>query len=296
MFYLFFLFTHSALISYLKGSAVKISPSQFPDLYKQLEFCCRKLNITEIPETFILHADGAFNAFATRFLGRNFVVLFSDVVDALNDNKNALNFYIGHELGHIHRSHLLWAPVLFPAMLFPLLGAAYSRAREYTCDNYGYVCCPSPQDAIHGLAALSAGAKRWKDLNIQSYVSQSEVTGGFWMSFNELIADYPWLVKRMARIVAMSKHQSFTPPSRSFFAWVFALLVPRTGIGAGAGAMLSLVLVAVAIIGILAAIAIPQFEAYRQMAMENMEPDTEVYEIAPDDEQYSTPESWYELE
>lgn len=35
---------------------------------------------------------GAFNAFATRFFGRDFLVLYSDVVDALEDNPDALNF------------------------------------------------------------------------------------------------------------------------------------------------------------------------------------------------------------
>lgn len=271
---------------------MKLSPKQFPDLYEQLTYCCKKLNITEIPETYILHADGAFNAFATRFLGRNFVVLFSDVVDALHDNKNALNFYIGHELGHIHRKHLLWAPVLFPAMLLPLLGAAYSRSREYTCDNYGYACCPSPQDAIYGLAALSAGGKRWKNLDIQSYISQAEITGGFWMSFNELIADYPWLVKRMARIVAMSKGVSASVPSRNAFAWFFALFVPRMGTGASAGG----ILIVVAIIGILAAIAVPQFAAYQQQAQESVTSDDEYFEVDPSIEHFSVPNSGYEFE
>lgn len=162
IFYIFYLFAHSALISYLKGTAVKVTPEQFPDIYAQLKHCCDKLEITEIPETYLMHADGAFNAFATRFLGRNFLVLFSDVVDTLQDNLNSLNFYIGHELGHVHRKHLLWSPILFPAMLLPLIGAAYSRAREYTCDNYGFICCPNPKDAIFALAPLAAGANRWK--------------------------------------------------------------------------------------------------------------------------------------
>ncbi|WP_136805877.1 M48 family metalloprotease [Desulfosediminicola flagellatus] len=85
------------MISYLKGTAVKVTPEHFPDIYAQLKHCCEKIKITEIPETYLMLADGAFNAFTTRFLGRNFMVLFSDVVDTLQDNPNSLFFYIGHE-------------------------------------------------------------------------------------------------------------------------------------------------------------------------------------------------------
>ncbi|MES9966408.1 MAG: M48 family metallopeptidase, partial [Sedimenticola sp.] len=138
--YLFFLFAQSAFISYLKGTGVKISEEQFPDLHNRLVSCCEKVGVEEIPEAYILRTD-FFNALATRFLGRHFVVLFSDVIDALEDQPGAINFYLGHELGHIHRKHLLWGPVLMPASVLPVIGTALRRAEEYTCDRYGVACC-----------------------------------------------------------------------------------------------------------------------------------------------------------
>lgn len=263
MIYVFYLFAHSALISYIKGTGIRISPEQFPDIYTQLESCCEKLQITTIPETYILHADGAFNAFATRFLSRNFIVLFSDVVDALKDNPAALSFYIGHELGHIHRKHLVWGPILFPGAILPLIGAAYSRAREYTCDNYGFACCEDPKSAVAGLVVLASGPQRWKSIKVNKYVEQTQETGGFWMSYNELIADYPWLVKRTARIFAKATGKPVPAPRRHGFAWFLACFTPRTMAGTGAGS----ILIIVAIIGMMAAIAIPQFMAYRNRAM-----------------------------
>ena len=153
---LIYLFAQSAFISYLKGTAVRITPGQFPDLHQRVVQACTKLGMEKIPEAYLLHGNGIFNAFATRFLGRNFIALYSDIVDALASRPDALDFYIGHELGHIHRRHLVWAPLLWPARILPLLGAAYSRAREYTCDLYGLACCKDPQDACYGLAALAA--------------------------------------------------------------------------------------------------------------------------------------------
>ncbi|HSD65643.1 MAG TPA: M48 family metallopeptidase [Vicinamibacteria bacterium] len=266
LFFVFYLFAQSALIAHIKGTAVRITPQQFPDLHERLAGCCRRLGIDAVPETYLLHGDGAFNAFATRFLGVNFVVLLSDVVDALESRPGAISFYLGHELAHIHRRHLVWRPVLLPAGILPLLGAAYHRAREATCDNYGAACCDDPQDAAVGLCALAAGGKRWQTMSLPDYVAQARETSGFWMSFNELISDYPWLVKRVARVTARAQGRPADVPARNPLAYLFALFVPRTGAGGGGG-LVSLLLV-VAVIGIIAAIAIPSLLRARISANE----------------------------
>lgn len=188
-FFVFYLFAQSALIAYLRGSAVLISPAQMPDLHERIVRACRVLNVDQQPEAYLLHGNGIFNAFATRFLGRNFIVLLSDIVDALESQPAAVDFYIGHELGHIKRKHMAWTPFLAPALILPWLGAAYSRAREYTCDRHGLACCERPNDALRGMAALSAGHERWKTVDLAHFTEQAQRSGGFWMSFHELVAD-----------------------------------------------------------------------------------------------------------
>jgi len=258
-FFVFYLFAQAGFISYLKGTAVEITPEQFPDLHKQISDSSQKLQLPKVPEAYLLHADGAFNALATRFLGRNFIVLFSDVVDALEAHPDALNFYIGHEIGHIKRNHLLWGPVVAPAAILPLLGAAYSRSREYTCDRHGLAACHDPASATLGLAALAAGGNRWRTVNIDRYVLQARDSSGFWMSLHELISDYPWLTKRVAAIQTLAKGNEPKQPGRHPIAWLLALFVPRLGVGGGAGSGI----VTIAVIGILAAIAIPAYQEYQ---------------------------------
>ena len=259
LFYLLFifigyLFAHSALIAWIRGNGVRITAQQFPDLYKRYLHCCTTLGMKDMPEAYLLNGQGTLNAFATKFLGRYFVVLYSNVVDAMMDKPEAINFYMGHELAHIHRKHLSWGPFIWPASILPLIGAGYSRAREYTCDAFGRACCSDAAPAVQGLVALAAGEKRWAVLNVPAYLEQARDTGGFWMSFHELIADYPWIVKRAARIADPARAM----PSRNPFAWLFALFIPRLGVGGGAAS----ILIVVAIIGILAAIAIPAYQDY----------------------------------
>jgi Zn-dependent protease with chaperone function/type II secretory pathway pseudopilin PulG len=258
--FLFYCFAQSALVSYIKGTGVRITEEQYPDLKQQIDACCRKLDIDKEPQAYLLQMGGMMNAFATRFLGRDFLVLYSEVVDGLAHNPDALNFYIGHELGHIKRKHLSWSTVLMPASVLPLVGAAYSRAREYTCDRHGLAACDNPVNAEHGLAVLAAGGKRGRGLNAQAYVDQSRQTEGFWMSFHELVGDYPWLVKRMAAVRDLAAGREPRRPSRSVLAGLLALFVPRLGVGGGG------VVVTVALIGILAAVAIPAYQGYTQKA------------------------------
>ena len=254
-FALLHLLAQSALISWIKGNGTLLSANQYPELYNRYANCCHKLGFTQrnIPDAYILNGNGIINAFATRFLGRDFVVLYSNVIDTLHKEPDAINFYIGHELGHLHRKHLRWQSFLAVSTWLPLIGSAYSRAREYTCDAYGLVCCAKTENAVRGLAALSSGSHLWSTLNIDAYLQQTTRTSGFWMSFHELIADYPWLIKRAARINDVN-YQALT---RHPLAWLFSAFIPRIGGGGAAG-----LLIMIAMIGILAAVAIPAYQDY----------------------------------
>lgn len=249
-----YLFAHSALIAHIRGNGVELTEAQFPDLHAHFAACCERLQMKERPQAYVLNGNGSLNAFATKFLGTQFVVLLSDVADAMEKSAGGVRFYIGHELGHLRMKHLSGHLLRWPVLWLPLLGAAYSRARESTCDRHGAACCDNPADAAHALAALSAGPVRWERLNIAAYLKQLGHAGGFWMSFHELIAGYPWLTKRVSRVIDAGA----ALPSRNPLSYVLAAFVPYAGrLGAGFG-----VLILVYVIGVLAAVAIPAYQDY----------------------------------
>ncbi|MBB1089699.1 M48 family metalloprotease [Rhodopseudomonas palustris] len=253
--FLSYLFTQSALIARIKGNGVELSAAQFPDLYAQFVACCQRLNIKNPPHAYLLSGNGVFNAFATRFLGRNYVVLLSDIVDAMNNHPDGVRFYIGHELGHIRMGHLTGHLLRWPVLWLPLLGAAYARACENTCDRHGLACSDSPTNAAQAIACLAAGGQRWQQLNLTAYYQQAQISSGFWSSFHELIAGYPWITKRIAHV--MDREAKLLP--RHKLAYLLAAFVPYTGrLGAGFG-----VLILIYIVGILAAIAIPAYQDYQ---------------------------------
>ena len=90
-FFLFAVFAQSGFISHLRGSGVRITPEQYPDLHARLVHCCQVTGVTTVPDMYLLRTD-FFNAVATRFLRRHYVVLFTDVLDALEDRPGAINF------------------------------------------------------------------------------------------------------------------------------------------------------------------------------------------------------------
>lgn len=249
-----YLFIQSTLIAYIKGNGVELSKSQFPDLYAQYTACCDSLQMKTRPQAYVLNGNGHMNAFATKFLGTQYVVLLSDVVDAMSKHADGIRFYIGHELGHLRMKHLTGQLLRWPVLWLPLIGAAYSRARESTCDRHGLACSGSPETAARALSALSAGAKRWQELDFAAYLEQAKHSAGFWMSFHELTGAYPWLTKRVARVLGAEGEL----PKRNPLAYLIALFVPYAGrLGGGFG-----LLIMVYIVGVLAAIAIPAYHDY----------------------------------
>lgn len=196
----FFFIMHLVFIAQVRGSGVRLGPDQFPELYERVESLALRMGMERAPETYLMQAGGSLNAFATRFLGANIVVLFSDLLEACGDNEPARDMIIAHELGHVHAGHLRWHWFLLPSKLVPFLGSALSRAREYTCDRYGLAGAGERDGAVLGMTILAAGGAHGPKVNREALVRQRADIDTGWMTIGEWFSSHPPLVKRILQL------------------------------------------------------------------------------------------------
>ena len=198
---------HGLHIGHVRGNGVRVSDRQFPQLHAMAEEHCRRLGMDEAPAIFVLQSGGVLNAFATRFLGRNFVIIYSDVLAlATQKGEKAVSFVVGHELGHVRRKHMTRRALLYPAMIIPFLGGAYSRACEYTCDRFGNAL--EPEAGVDGLLVLAAGRDLYDQVNSIEYGKQRNTETGFFVRFAEILSTHPNLPKRVAALDALRQRES----------------------------------------------------------------------------------------
>lgn len=195
---LFFVIQFGVMIGHIKGNGIKVNAHQFPEIDAVVTKQTEKLGMSNKPSVYILQSGGVLNAFAARFVGSNYIVLYSDLVEAaLESDPHVLEFVIAHELGHIKRRHMqkrLWT---LPAAAIPFLGAAYSRACEYTCDNIGAALAPN--GVKNGLQMLAAGRKLFKEVNAKEMMRQNYNDTGFWYWFAEKVSSHPHLSNRLEK-------------------------------------------------------------------------------------------------
>ncbi len=199
---LFAFLAHAFALGRIRGNGVLVHERQFADLHRLVTAHAARIGLTEVPTVYVLESGGVMNAFATKMLGRKFIVINSDVLSlAVRRGPAAVSFIVGHELGHHWRGHLKWRWLIAPARMVPYLGSAYSRACEYTCDRVGAYC--DPTGAIDGLLVLAAGGWLHVHVSAQEFARQAESDGGFWVRLAEIVSSHPRSPKRVAALLAL---------------------------------------------------------------------------------------------
>ena len=199
------------LIGNLRGNGVRVSPRQFPRLHRLFARHAATIGLADLPDIYVVQSGGLMNAFATRFLSRDFVVVYSDVLAMAEESgEPAVGFIVAHELAHVARGHLRYRWLTLPGRLIPYLGTAYSRACEYTCDAFGAHC--QPDGAVDGLLALAAGPALYRHVDAAVFAEQARTEDGFWSRRAEWMSTHPHLTKRVGAVLAaLPRVPAYTP-------------------------------------------------------------------------------------
>lgn len=187
------------------GDSVKVTAKQYPELHRILREQSQRMGLTEVPEMFVYNGSGIINAMAVRFLSTRYVILMSNLVDLMlkRGKMDELGFVIGHELGHHAAGHTnLWRNLLMgPGRIIPLLGAAYNRSRELTCDRIGSVAIGNPQAAQNALIAIAMGSETLgNQTDIGEFIAQESQVPELMGFLHKIFSHYPRMTRRVIEV------------------------------------------------------------------------------------------------
>ncbi len=210
------------------GSNIKVTPDNFPDIYKLLEEACDNIYLKNIPDMYI---EWNYEINALAIGSQNpMVVLNSGAVDLLT--KEELLFVIGHEVGHIKSGHMLYHDM---ALILPILGEIigsvtlgigsllssglefslmyWYRMSELTADRAGLLACQDEKVVLSALMKMGGVPKNFYDkMNTDAFIKQAKEFKGFDYDSMDKVAKliliatqtHPWTVMRASEIIKWS--------------------------------------------------------------------------------------------
>lgn len=195
----------SAIRVTFMASAVKVTPTQCPDLYAKLQVACTTLGV-DMPDLFI-QQNPVVNAF-TGGVEKPVIVLHSSLIERLSDEETLA--VIAHEVGHIHAEHVLYltaaqlilAVATIPLASLPVAGIikeiltasmrgallAWMRRAELSCDRAALLVTQDPHVIGRTMMKLAGGTFASK-INYDLFLEQARE---FQKSYDENKLDKFW--------------------------------------------------------------------------------------------------------
>lgn len=198
LFALYFFLLKVFLVGHLKGNGVQVTSAQFPEVHAMLGEIAVQFGLKTVPPVFLIQQGGLLNAFAVRFGGREYVAIYSEIFALLKTDPEALKFVLAHELAHVKNNHLRKRFWTLLSGWVPFLGAAYSRACEFTCDNFAHAV--ASEGSARALVMLAAGPALYPQVDTAEYVRAAEANATSVVKFAGLLASHPYLPKRLRNL------------------------------------------------------------------------------------------------
>ncbi len=209
------------------ASAIRLSPTQLPNLYNHLPPICEKLGIDE-PE-FYLEMNPFPNAY-TFGDTRIFITMTSGLVEMMNEDE--LDTVIAHECGHILCRHVLYHTIanyilsgvdalgVLGALTVPIKYAIlyWQRKSELSCDRAASIIT-SPEIVASVMARLFGGPKSiTSEVNMEEWAGQADQydtirNNGLWNKTLQVYAiaaqSHPFSAVRVREILHWGKSAQY---------------------------------------------------------------------------------------
>jgi Zn-dependent protease with chaperone function len=202
LFVLFRMFGEAWFMAYLKTNAVRVSPTQLPEIHRIVATACDHLKMSP-PEVYVMQAN-VWNSYAAKIFGQRVVVLLSGAVDSilLKGDQQQLAWLVGHELGHHWAGHLEWKQKIAHLGGWLVWVALWrSRRGEFTCDRVGLYCAGSLWASRFALMNATVGAQLGGKVNMDEAVSQwQQHRGEFFVKYRTLYSTHPHLLARLENL------------------------------------------------------------------------------------------------
>lgn len=233
------------------ASAIRLSPTQLPELYNRLPPICEKLGIAE-PE-FYLQMSPIPNAW-TFGDTKIYITITSGLVEMMGDQE--LNAVIAHECGHIACRHVLYHSIasyilsgtsgILGTLSLPVQYAIlyWQRKSELSCDRAASLVT-SPAIVASTMARIAGGPKSiTSKVNMEEWARQADkydtiCNDGLWNKALQIFAisaqNHPFTAVRVREILKWERSEAYHNIVNGTKAEASGQRCPKCGKTIGAG-------------------------------------------------------------
>ena len=205
---------------------MRVNERNFPDLYQAFVEACNIIDVSPIPELYLIHGTGYIKSL-TIGAHKPMVIMNMDGLETLNYQE--LLYVFGHELGHIKSNHLLYHQT---ALILPGLGKVIANSTlglgglatngvefalyqwvmmaKLTSDRAGLLACQDINVAVSALIKLAGlPGKYINAVVVEEFMAQARDFGSYnldrldkltkMLSFMEPM--HPWTTLRAAELL-----------------------------------------------------------------------------------------------
>lgn len=200
----------------LVGSAVKVSPDNFPDVYEIVVEARRRLDYPGDIDVFVIE-DGSVNMFLYKFFQTKFLIINSDVIDSmpLDQCKAQLLWMVGRFVGALKAKHMRLSILsiiigsIEKIVILNLLLLPYERATQYSGDQIGLALCNDLDEAMLAFNKMFIGKDIAHRVQFKGLLAQAnELDGSFFGWLSRVFSTHPHMVSRCLNLLAFARYHS----------------------------------------------------------------------------------------